>query len=132
MLATCCYIFCYIISINVIILFDVISAEFFEASALMIAAFLYYQVLGTDGLNTYLNKYRIELDPQLEALVGRYSIPWLTKPLMQSNYLCEVHLHIFLGCRHSRKPWSKFINADNQHLVSPEVCTKWHLHFKLN
>lgn len=24
-------------------------------------------------------------------------------------------------CRHSRKPWSKFINADNQHLVSPEV-----------
>ncbi|VAH46514.1 unnamed protein product [Triticum turgidum subsp. durum] len=40
-----------------------------------------------------LNKYRIELDPQLEALVGR----------------------------HSRKPWSKFINADNQHLVSPEA-----------
>lgn len=31
----------------------------------------HYQVLGTDGLNTYLNKYRIELDPQLEALVGR-------------------------------------------------------------
>jgi hypothetical protein len=24
-------------------------------------------------------------------------------------------------CRHSRKPWSKFINADNQHLVVPEV-----------
>ena len=24
-------------------------------------------------------------------------------------------------CRHSRKPWSKFINADNQHLVAPEV-----------
>ena len=23
--------------------------------------------------------------------------------------------------RHSRKPWSKFINADNQHLVFPEV-----------
>ncbi|CAN7090082.1 unnamed protein product [Brassica rapa subsp. narinosa] len=23
--------------------------------------------------------------------------------------------------RHSRKPWSKFINTDNQHLVSPEV-----------
>ncbi|KAG8081317.1 hypothetical protein GUJ93_ZPchr0007g5378 [Zizania palustris] len=51
------------------------------------------KVLGTDGLNAYLNKYRIELDPQLEALVGR----------------------------HSRKPWSKFINADNQHLVSPEA-----------
>lgn len=24
--------------------------------------------------------------------------------------------------RHSRKPWSRFINANNQHLVSPEVC----------
>ncbi|MBA0804827.1 hypothetical protein Gohar_004392 [Gossypium harknessii] len=23
--------------------------------------------------------------------------------------------------RHSRKPWSKFINADNQHLVSLEA-----------
>nr|4ANM_A Chain A, Casein Kinase Ii Subunit Alpha [Zea mays] len=51
------------------------------------------KVLGTDGLNVYLNKYRIELDPQLEALVGR----------------------------HSRKPWLKFMNADNQHLVSPEA-----------
>ncbi|KAK6128714.1 hypothetical protein DH2020_037564 [Rehmannia glutinosa] len=50
-------------------------------------------VLGTDELNAYLHKYRLELDPQLEALVGR----------------------------HSRKPWSKFVNADNQHLVSPEA-----------
>lgn len=23
--------------------------------------------------------------------------------------------------RHSRKPWTRFVNADNQHLVSPEV-----------
>lgn len=30
------------------------------------------QVLGTDQLNAYLNKYRIALDPQLEALIGRY------------------------------------------------------------
>ncbi|KAK3032908.1 hypothetical protein RJ639_034956 [Escallonia herrerae] len=29
------------------------------------------RVLGTDELNAYLNKYRLELDPQLEALVGR-------------------------------------------------------------
>ncbi|THU46797.1 hypothetical protein C4D60_Mb09t08670 [Musa balbisiana] len=50
-------------------------------------------VLGTDGLNTYLNKYRLELDPQLEALVGR----------------------------HSRKPWTRFINGDNQHLAVPEA-----------
>ncbi|KAJ0025834.1 hypothetical protein Pint_08668 [Pistacia integerrima] len=51
------------------------------------------KVLGTDELNAYLNKYHLELDPQLEALVGR----------------------------HSRKPWSRFMNADNQHLVSPEA-----------
>ncbi|KAK6287777.1 hypothetical protein POUND7_013956 [Theobroma cacao] len=51
------------------------------------------KVLGTDELNAYLNKYHLELDPQLDSLVGR----------------------------HSRKPWSKFINADNQHLVSPEA-----------
>ncbi|KAL0461836.1 UNVERIFIED_CONTAM: Casein kinase II subunit alpha-2 [Sesamum latifolium] len=51
------------------------------------------KVLGTDELNAYLHKYRLELEPQLEALVGR----------------------------HSRKPWSKFVNADNQHLVSPEA-----------
>lgn len=51
------------------------------------------QVLGTDELYVYLAKYGIELDPQLEALVGR----------------------------HSRKPWSKFVTAENQHLVSPEA-----------
>ncbi|XP_059624000.1 casein kinase II subunit alpha-like [Cornus florida] len=51
------------------------------------------KVLGTDDLNSYLNKYRLELDPHLAALVGR----------------------------HSRKPWIKFINADNQHLAVPEA-----------
>ncbi|CAA3002971.1 casein kinase II subunit alpha-2-like [Olea europaea subsp. europaea] len=51
------------------------------------------KVLGTDELNVYLNKYRLELDPHLAALVGR----------------------------HNRKPWTKFINADNQHLAVPEV-----------
>jgi casein kinase II subunit alpha len=51
------------------------------------------KVLGTQELHAYLTKYRIELDPHLEALVGR----------------------------HSRKPWSKFVNVDNQHLVTPEA-----------
>jgi casein kinase II subunit alpha len=51
------------------------------------------KVLGTDELYSYLSKYRIELDPHLESLIGR----------------------------HSRKPWSKFVNADNQHLVSSEA-----------
>nr|POE94203.1 casein kinase ii subunit alpha-2 [Quercus suber]POE94204.1 casein kinase ii subunit alpha-2 [Quercus suber] len=30
-------------------------------------------------------------------------------------------LFILIYCRHSRKPWSRFINTDNQHLVSPEA-----------
>ncbi|XP_039058554.1 uncharacterized protein LOC120202143 [Hibiscus syriacus] len=51
------------------------------------------KVLGTDELNAYLNKYRIEVDPHLAALVGR----------------------------RSRKPWTKFVNAENQHLALPEV-----------
>ncbi|KAG5401355.1 hypothetical protein IGI04_015962 [Brassica rapa subsp. trilocularis] len=51
------------------------------------------KVLGTDELKTYLNRYRIELDPNLASLVGR----------------------------HSRKPWSKFINSENQHLAGPEA-----------
>ncbi|KAG5528513.1 hypothetical protein RHGRI_029260 [Rhododendron griersonianum] len=34
------------------------------------------QVLGTDELNAYLNKYHLELDPQLDALVGRYDVAW--------------------------------------------------------
>ncbi|KQK23008.1 casein kinase II subunit alpha-2 [Brachypodium distachyon] len=51
------------------------------------------KVLGTDQFNAYLSKYRIVLDPQLEALLGR----------------------------HSKKPWSKFVSADNRHLVSAEA-----------
>ncbi|XP_020242839.1 casein kinase II subunit alpha-like [Asparagus officinalis] len=51
------------------------------------------KVLGTEELNLYLSKYRLALDPCLEALVGR----------------------------HSRKPWTKFINAGNQHLAVPEA-----------
>lgn len=51
------------------------------------------KVLGTEDLEKYLEKYEIELDPQLENMVGR----------------------------HSKKPLSKFINGDNQHLVSPEA-----------
>lgn len=50
------------------------------------------QVLGTDDLYNYLSKYGIELDPQLENLVGR----------------------------HAKRPWSKFTNAENAHLVTPE------------
>ncbi|GLI71650.1 hypothetical protein VaNZ11_016929 [Volvox africanus] len=51
------------------------------------------KVLGTPDLHAYLEKYGLELDPQQEALLGT----------------------------HSRKPWTRFINTDNQHLASPEA-----------
>ena len=51
------------------------------------------KVLGTDDLYAYLNKYNLCLDPHLETLVGRQS----------------------------RKPWLRFVNHDNQHLVSREA-----------
>ncbi|KAK3016524.1 hypothetical protein RJ639_006847 [Escallonia herrerae] len=51
------------------------------------------KVLGTDELNAYLSKYRLELDPHLSILVGR----------------------------HGRKPWTKFINADNKPIAVPEA-----------
>lgn len=51
------------------------------------------QVLGTEALYAYLAKYGIELDPQLESLVGR----------------------------HSRKPWTKFATPESSHLVTPEA-----------
>ena len=51
------------------------------------------KVLGTDELYAYLDKYGLALDTHLEVLVGK----------------------------HRRKPWSKFITSENQHLVSPEA-----------
>ena len=49
--------------------------------------------LGTDDLYAYLNKYHLQLDPALEAKVGR----------------------------HSKKPWVRLVNQDNQHLVTREA-----------
>eukprot|EP00923_Selenidium_pygospionis_P039126 GHVN01068152.1.p1 GENE.GHVN01068152.1~~GHVN01068152.1.p1 ORF type:complete len:358 (-),score=75.69 GHVN01068152.1:90-1055(-) len=51
------------------------------------------KVLGTDGLFQYLQKYHLDLDPQFDETLGR----------------------------HPRKPWTKFINVENQHLCTPEV-----------
>lgn len=51
------------------------------------------RVLGSEPLYEYLAKYGLELDPQLEALIGH----------------------------HTRKPWNKFVTPENAHLVSPEA-----------
>jgi len=51
------------------------------------------KILGTDELFDYLDKYNLELDPHFDGILGR----------------------------HTRKPWSKFLNPDNQNLISPEA-----------
>lgn len=54
------------------------------------------KVLGTEELNKYLKKYRLKMDPHLEALL-----------LGSNNY--------------PRKDWKKFVNADNQALASEDA-----------
>ncbi|OII76861.1 casein kinase alpha subunit [Cryptosporidium andersoni] len=51
------------------------------------------RVLGTDGLFEYLAKYKKQLEPYFDDLLGR----------------------------HTRKPWSKFLTNENQHFVNPSV-----------
>jgi len=51
------------------------------------------KVLGTDSLFAYLDKYHLELDPHYDNTLGR----------------------------HSRKPYTKFINSNNKHLCSQEA-----------
>ena len=51
------------------------------------------QVLGTQGLMDYLDKYDLKLDPAVGSSLGRYS----------------------------RRPWSRFVNDDNRPRVSPEA-----------
>ena len=65
----------------------------FSLPELMICLVLQSKVLGTDDLDAYVAKYGLELDPQLDALIGR----------------------------HNRVPWTRFVHAENEHLVSPEA-----------
>lgn len=51
------------------------------------------KVLGTDELFDYLEKYDIELDPHFDGILTP----------------------------HSKKPWTKFVTAENQHLISDEA-----------
>ena len=50
------------------------------------------KVLGTEELFRYLDAYDLELDPHFDGLIGRQP----------------------------KKAWEKFINVENQHLVSEE------------
>eukprot|EP01034_Spumella_vulgaris_P021739 gene21739-27793_t len=51
------------------------------------------KVLGTDDLYDYLDKYDLELDPHFDGILSA----------------------------HSKKPWSRFVTPENQHLVSDEA-----------
>ena len=51
------------------------------------------KVLGTDDLFAYLDKYDIELDAHFDDLLERFP----------------------------RKPWAKFVNAENERYISPEA-----------
>lgn len=53
------------------------------------------QILGTDELFNYLDKYDLELDPHFDGIMGR----------------------------HSNRPWQRFVNVENQHLVSEEAIS---------
>eukprot|EP00744_Colponema_vietnamica_P003376 GILI01005185.1.p1 GENE.GILI01005185.1~~GILI01005185.1.p1 ORF type:complete len:340 (+),score=69.30 GILI01005185.1:54-1073(+) len=51
------------------------------------------KVLGTEDLNSYLRKYQLTLSSALQSAIGT----------------------------HSKKPWTTFVNSDNQHLCPPEA-----------
>lgn len=51
------------------------------------------KVLGTEELHDYVDRYKIDLDPEYSDILGR----------------------------HSRKRWEKFVHSENQHLVSREA-----------
>jgi casein kinase II subunit alpha len=51
------------------------------------------RVLGTEELVSYLDKYDLELDADFAEALGRFP----------------------------RKPWTKFVTADNSHLCTPEA-----------
>lgn len=86
------------------------------------------RVLGTDALWEYLNKYGVELDPQVRRAVGSltccrppvsgHAVGLLTSS--SGSNMRAVQLEAMVGS-HSRKPWTKFVTPDNQHLVSPEA-----------
>ncbi len=50
-------------------------------------------MLGTDDLFDYLDKYDLELDPNVESVMSSYS----------------------------KKPWNRFVTPENQHLVSEDA-----------
>lgn len=105
------------------------------------------RVIGTEELYDYLNKYGIELDPQVGqhlgvwgactgcgalgcenravSPAGRHPQGPSGPPPSRSSHphptpCVPPQLEALIGT-HSRKPWTKFVTPDNAHLVSPEA-----------
>jgi casein kinase II subunit alpha len=63
------------------------------------------KVLGTDDLFQYIEKYDIELDAQYDDLLGKYSP---SKDVL---------------IRFPKRPWAKFVTAENRKYVSEEALS---------
>jgi casein kinase II subunit alpha len=78
------------------------------------------KILGTDELLAYLEKYDIELDSHFDEILGRWAECALLLLLLRQSRPRFNALSV-MSKRYPRKPWTKFINAENQRFVSPEA-----------
>lgn len=69
------------------------------------------KVLGTDELFLYLEKYDIELDAQYDDILGRLVFSIFSQNLLRT----------YIPLSYQKKPWVRFITADNQHYISSEA-----------
>ena len=70
------------------------------------------KVLGSDKLFKYIDKYKIDLDPRLSSVLGRY---------VATAHVCYQLYKVICTCRYPHKCWESFVHNDNQHLISPEA-----------
>ncbi|KAL0439092.1 UNVERIFIED_CONTAM: Casein kinase II subunit alpha-2 [Sesamum latifolium] len=52
---------------------------------------------------------------------GNHIVPYGAIKFSLLFKVVSDNLPFLLPLRHNRKPWSRFVNSDNQHLVSPEA-----------
>ncbi|THU53792.1 hypothetical protein C4D60_Mb10t18170 [Musa balbisiana] len=86
--------------------------EFHRKLGLRIGFVPIHGIIGYMGVTSLLMKRH--------GIIGYMGVTSLLMKRLKSCIFHKVSYACSMFCRHSRKPWSKFINADNQHLVSPE------------
>lgn len=77
------------------------------------------RVLGTDKLFSYCEKYNIEIDPRFDTVLGR-CVPVTPHHFNNNNELMPLFF-LHSVCRHPVKQWSRFVTAENRHLVPAEA-----------